>query len=242
MSDISRLGLSRRTALRAAGAAVAVAAVSQLPRVARAHDLRPNDPAYAFDEYESIVNRDVTIRQVYEWPNINNATIYNNISNGLNGFQFSYDLPSERVQVVVQAFASATLAMYDDAVWAKYRLGEVFKIQDPGTGQPATRNLWFASKNPPVSQPPPDRANPYYSDISIQGLQRRGVLFLICHQSIHAHGGQLASSEQNSDQQTAAEIVAEIQAHLIPGGLLVPAGVGELVRLQDKGFRLVVNA
>jgi hypothetical protein len=179
MNDNSRRGMSRRTALWAAGVAAAGAAASQLPRVAHAHDLRPNDPAYAFDEYESIVNRDVTIRQVYEWPNVNNATIYSNISNGLNGFQFSYDLPADRVQVVVQAFASANLAMYDDTVWAKYRLGEVFKIPDPGTGQPAMRNPWFASKNPPVNQPPADRANPYYSDTSIEGLQRRGVLFLI---------------------------------------------------------------
>jgi len=59
---------------------------------------------------------------------------------------------------------------------------------------------------------------------------------------MHGQAGQVASSEQNADQQTAAEIVAEIQAHLIPGGLLIPAAVGELVRLQDKGFRLVVNA
>jgi hypothetical protein len=179
MSETSRPGVSRRTALRVAGAAAAGAAVSQLPRVAHAHDLRPNDPVYRFDEYESIVNRDVTIRMLYEWPNVNNATIYSNISNGLNGFQFSYDLPADRVQVVVQAFASANLAMYDDALWAKYRLGEVYKIQDPSTGQPATRNPWFASKNPPVNQLPADRANPYYSDTSIEGLQRRGVLFLI---------------------------------------------------------------
>jgi hypothetical protein len=165
--------------LRAAGAAAAGAAVSQLPRVAHAHDLRPNDPAYQFEEYENIVNRDVTIRQVYEWPNVNNPIIYGNISNGLNGFQFTYDVPADRIQVVVQAFASANLAMYDDALWAKYRLGEVFKIQDPGTSQPATRNMWFASKNPPVNQQPTDRANPYYSDTSIEGLQRRGVLFLI---------------------------------------------------------------
>jgi hypothetical protein len=140
MSDISRRGLSRRTALRAAGAAAAGVAVSQLPRVARAHDLRPNDPAYSFDEYESIVNRDVTIRQVYEWPNITNPIIYSNISNGLNGFQFSYELPADRIQVAVQAFASANLAMYDDAAWGKYRLGEIYKMKDPGTSQPATRN------------------------------------------------------------------------------------------------------
>jgi hypothetical protein len=179
MNNISRRGMSRRTALRAAGVVAAGAAASQLPRVAHAHDLRPTDPAYAFDAYESIVNRDVIIRQVYEWPNINNPIIYSNISNGLNGFQFSYDLPADRIQVVVQAFSSANLAMYDDAAWDKYRLGEVFKIQDPGTGQPAVRNQWFASKNPSVSQPPADRSDPYYSDISIEGLQRRGVLFLI---------------------------------------------------------------
>jgi hypothetical protein len=69
--------------------------------------------------------------------------------------------------------------MYDDEVWAKYRLAEIFKIQDPSTGQPATRNQWFASKNSPVNRPPADRANAYYSDTSIEGLQRRGVLFLI---------------------------------------------------------------
>ena len=84
---------------------------------------------------------------------------------------------AKQIQVVVQAFASANLAMYDDEAWAKYRLGEIYKIQDPATGQPATRNQWFASKNPPVNQPPGDRANAYYSDISIEGLQRRGVLF-----------------------------------------------------------------
>jgi hypothetical protein len=179
VKHVSRHGISRRTALAAAGVAAAGAAAGQLTRVAHAHDLRPTDPVYQFDEYERIVNRDVTIRQVYEWPNINNAIIYSNISNGLNGFHFSYDVPSDRIQVVVQAFASANLAMYDDAVWERYRLGEVFKVQDPATGQPATHNQWFASKNPPLSEPPTDRANPYYSDTSIEGLQRRGVLFLI---------------------------------------------------------------
>ena len=120
---------------------------------------------------------------VYHMPKANglrtNPIVYNNISNGLNGFQFSYDIPPNQIQVVVQAYATANLAMYDDMLWAKYRLGEIFKVQDPATGEPAVRNLWFTSKNAPPDQPPADRANAYYSDISIQGLQRRGVLFLI---------------------------------------------------------------
>jgi hypothetical protein len=150
-----------------------------MPTVGSAHDLRPNDPTYRFDEYESIVNRELTVRQVYEWPNLSNPIIFNNVSNGLNGFQFSYDVAPQQTQVVVQAYSSANLAMYDDGMWSKYRLGEVFNVKDPTTAQSATRNQWYASKNPDVSSPPADRGNPYYSDISIEGLQRRGVLFLI---------------------------------------------------------------
>ncbi|MBV9579934.1 MAG: hypothetical protein JO057_15195 [Chloroflexi bacterium] len=92
-----------------------------------------------------------------------------------------------------------------------------------------------------MDQPPSERSNPYYADLSIEGLQRRGVLFLICHQTVHAHVGAVASSEQNTDHLLADEIVSDIQAHLIPGGMLIPAAIGELVRLQDKGYRLVVN-
>jgi hypothetical protein len=46
---------------------------------------------------------------------------------------------------------------------------------------------------------------------------------------------------RNPDNLTEAQIVDEIGAHLVPGALLIPAAVLEVVRLQDKGFRLVVN-
>ena len=58
---------------------------------------------------------------------------------------------------------------------------------------------------------------------------------------MHGQAGSVASSEQNTEHFLADQIVADIQAHLIPGGMLIPAAVGELVRLQDKGYRLVVN-
>src|SRR6185437_3702601 len=93
MSGTGRSQVSRRAALEvAAGLAAVSAALGQTARIGWAHDLRPTDPAYSFDEYERIVNRDVTIRMLYEWPTLTNPIIYNNISNGLNGFQFSYDL------------------------------------------------------------------------------------------------------------------------------------------------------
>ena len=235
----------RSTAFTLAGAALAgtAAAAGSGPTLVQAHDLRPTDPAYRFDEYEAIVNRDLAFRQAYEWPILTNPSIYVNISNGLNAFQFAYGAAPEQIQVVVLAYATAIGALNDDFIWQRYRLGEAFGVKDPATGQPAVRNPWLASKlaAPEVTPPPADRAHAFYADTSVEGLQRRGVLFLACHQSIHGQARGAVADGRNPDNLTEAQLADEIQAHLIPGALLVPAAVGELVRLQAKGYGLVVN-
>ena len=96
--------LSRRTIITMLGGAVAG------HTSAWGHDLRPGDPSYRFQEYEAIVNRSARVKQVYEWPNIANTLIFANIRNGLNGFQFSYDIPPDEIQIVVQAYSSANAA------------------------------------------------------------------------------------------------------------------------------------
>ncbi len=45
----------------------------------------------------------------------------------------------------------------------------------------------------------------------------------------------------NPDNLSADAITEEMDSHLVPSSLLIPAAVLELVRLQDKGYRLVVN-
>jgi intracellular sulfur oxidation DsrE/DsrF family protein len=49
------------------------------------------------------------------------------------------------------------------------------------------------------------------------------------------------SDNRNPDNKTAAEIVDEIMANLVPGAIAIPAAVFELVRLQERGYHLVVN-
>jgi hypothetical protein len=231
--------LSRRTIMTIFGGAVA-GHIS-----AWGHDLRPGDPSYRFQEYEAIVNRNVVVKQVYEWPNIANTLLFANIRNSLNGFQFSYDIAADQIQVVVQAYSSATPATFDDFIWQKYRFGEALGVRDPQTNEPATRNIWF---NTPVShttltpgRQPAERNHPFFDDTSIEGLQRRRVLFLACHQSTHALAGAASASGRNPDQKSVDDIVAEFRQHFLPGVIETPAGVGELVRLQNMGYRLVVN-
>ena len=183
MSENQRRGVSRRMMLKISGAAAAATAMlGRKSEDAIAHDLTPSDPIYRYSKYEAIVNRrDAQIRQVYQWPNIQNRIIHGNTRNGINGFQFSYGIPADSIQVVVQAYSSANMALYDDDMWEKYKLGELVDVVDPETEKPATRNIWYQSSVPAeeVETPPEDRDHAYFADTSIDGLQRRGVLYLI---------------------------------------------------------------
>jgi intracellular sulfur oxidation DsrE/DsrF family protein len=242
MKDTRYTVISRRHLLKVAGTAAAgAAALGQFSRAASAHHLEPTEAAFRFNEYEAIVNREVRFRQVYEWPNLANSIIFANIRNGINAAVFSYGVPEDQMQVVVAAYAAASAATYDDFIWAKYRLGEAMGIKDPATGQPAARNIWYPSANLMPATRPSARTDPYYADTSIEGLQRRGVLFLTCHQSIHALAGAAVAGGRNPDNLTADQVTEEIGAHLVPGTIMAPGAVLELVRLQDKGYRLVVN-
>jgi intracellular sulfur oxidation DsrE/DsrF family protein len=58
---------------------------------------------------------------------------------------------------------------------------------------------------------------------------------------VHGHAGLAVSDNRNPDNKTANEIVDEIMANLVPGAIAIPAAVFELVRLQEKGYKLVVN-
>ncbi len=183
MEESTRKGVSRRGLLKVTGAAAAAAAAmfGQFVPKADAHDLKPDDPLYHYAEYEAIVNRrDASVRMLFQWPNINNTLLYLNARSALNAFQFSYGLVAKSLQIVVQAYASANAALYDDYIWKKYSWGEILNIQDPDTGKPAERNIWYDSSVDWTLQTPPySRDHAYYGDASIQGLQRRGVLFLI---------------------------------------------------------------
>jgi hypothetical protein len=173
--------VSRRQTLIRAGAVAVLGFAGLRGADAQAHDLKPNDPDYRFDEYESIVNRDLDFRLVFEWSNLYNNLLPSNLNNGLNAIQFSYAIAPEKSQVVVQAYASANYAMYDDYIWQKYSLGAALNIKDPKSGEPAVRNPWYASSISvdELGQALSDRHHPYYADSSFQGAQRRGTLFLI---------------------------------------------------------------
>jgi len=73
-------------------------------------------------------------------------------------------------------------------------------------------------------------------DNSIVVLQRRGVVFMACHNAIWETAEKLLGAGQNPDHLSLEAIAAELTNHLIPEVVLTPGIVATLVKLQQAGF------
>jgi hypothetical protein len=126
----------------------------------------------------------------------------------------------------------AHLALYDQATWDKYQLAKI-------AGGNITGNTFIALPAASAHDPADFQASDgAYSakDNSITALQRRGVVFLACHNAIWELAERLAAAGQNPDHLDVGAIAAELTNHLIPDVVLTPGIVGTLVELQRVGF------
>ena len=127
---------------------------------------------------------------------------------------------------------SAQLALYDDAIWEKYGLAKL-------AGAGVTKNSLVAAK-PASSVDPTDFQNEKgaFSSAanSIQGLQRRGAVFLACHNAAWELTERLIAGGTNPDKLATGAMCAELTNHLIPGVIMTPGAVGTLVELATAGF------
>ncbi|MDT7953543.1 MAG: transcriptional initiation protein Tat [Acetobacteraceae bacterium] len=125
----------------------------------------------------------------------------------------------------------AHLALYDQAMWDKYQLAKM-----AGNGVTANR---FIDMPAAAAHDPKDfeAADGAFSpkDNSITALQRRGAVFLACHNAIWELAERLAAGA-NPDHARTDAVAAELTNHLVPGVVLTPGAVGTTVELHRAGF------
>jgi hypothetical protein len=98
-----------------------------------------------------------------------------------------------------------------DALWAKYKLGEVFKINDPATNAAAIRN--------PFNNIKPDDMP--ILDAALDKLVARGVKFGICNMAITFYSGMVAKQMDLPAEKVKQEWIEGV----LPGVTVVPSGV-----------------
>jgi hypothetical protein len=186
---------------------------------------------WKFGAFDAILKVSARAKQVYDIRPIAEGKFLNNIKNSLNGFHFGFNIPEDQIKVVVAMHGPSNMLNFDDSMWEKYRLGEWLQVSDPKTGKPAIRNLYF-NKKTGLSAEPEDRASTF-QDTAIERLQERGVKFLSCHTATEEQVHALI--EQYSLKTPAEDIVKDLQAHTVPGVLIVPAMVATISLLQSDG-------
>jgi hypothetical protein len=187
-------------------------------------------------EFQSLVNEPVRIKQVFDIRAIGEGAFLNNIKNSLNELHFGFGIAVKEIQVVSAQHGAANLLNFDDYVWKKYKLGEWQNLNDPQTGKPAVRNIFYPStvaKNGRYPSEDPDNEMSVYQDTSIQALQGRGVRVLCCHTATEEQARVLV--KRLGLNEPAEEVVRDMIAHTLPGVLVVPAMVAAIAVLQTEG-------
>jgi hypothetical protein len=187
------------------------------------------------EEFQELLHKSARVRQVYDVTAINEGKFLNNIKNSLNGFQFGFAIAPNQVQVIAALHGAVNMLNYDDSMWAKYRIGEWLSVNDPETGKPAVRNIFYPSKlakGPEANEDPSD-AKSGFQDKSVQGLQRRGVKFLSCHTATEEQALVIVSRLKLAEEPEV--VVKDLQAHTVPSVLIVPSMVASVALLQIDG-------
>ncbi|MGQ0539884.1 MAG: hypothetical protein ACT4R6_13125 [Gemmatimonadaceae bacterium] len=212
----------RRGFIGRLAAVAAAAGASALPRVIHA---APGASAAPGDEWlDKLKGKH---RQFFDAPAHADALPLIHVLNYYNTLNTAYGVKDGEISTVLTLYgapASTTLFAFNDAMWAKYNMGVALKFNDHKTGQPATRNVW--REDPQIAglmvAPP----------ASIEALQKRGSIFLLCNNALTIWAGLLAQANK-ADQAT---VLADLKANMLPGVVLVPAMVVAIQQAQDRGI------
>ena len=143
------------------------------------------------------------------------------VENGPNGWSFArnfytantgpvYQLKDDDLNAIVCVRHLATVFGFNDAMWAKYKLGESQKVSDGGV--PAVRNA---------------------NATSATTLAKRGVIVAVCGMAT----ARIARTVAGDMGMSAADVEADLRSNLVtPTARVVAAGVIVTNRAQEKGF------
>ena len=147
--------------------------------------------------------------------------------NYLNNWRDAFGVPENQINLVMAVRGTGIPLVLNDALWQKFHLGEQYGITDPVTKAPGKRNLFIESNVVPGGL--------VDTESSVEALQKRGVLFLVCRNTVEGATKKLSAAAFGTPE----EVRSSILGGIIPGVLLVPAMVIAFTEMQERGIGYV---
>ena len=197
-------------------AAVAIAALTGIPGIARAGTL---STTFAGDSQHDAWMRQLKgkHRQLFHAIDLNDRAMLM-ASNYLDAYENEFAAKRGEANAIIGVHAAALNIGFTDAAWAKYALGKSANLTDPTTKEPAIRNIFATG-----------------GDLAVDTAQKRGILFLMCNTALRLRSRALAK-ERGEAYET---VYKDLEASRLPGTILVPALVVAINRAQEKGVTYV---
>lgn len=166
-----------------------------------------------------------THRTVFDMSAHGNGKPLTQAKNYLDAWRDAFKVPEREINLVIGVHGDAIPVVLNDALWSRYKIGQQYNITDGGTKAPGERNV-FTTANAAAG-------GLVTAEQSIEGLQKRGVRFIVCMNTIAGATKKLAAAGLGGSD----EIHAAIMAGLLPGVMTVPAMVVALTQLQEHGLK-----
>ena len=211
----------RRGFLARAGAAVAaLVALDKAPAHALTEQASDND--------KWLDRLTAKNRQLFDFNAAGDGIGLIHMHNYMETLKSAYGVSQSDINIVGTCYGGTTPLAWNDAMWAKYKIGAALNIVDPSTNSPLARNWYYRPK-----KTDPVFFNGLLADAGIESLMNRGAVFLMCNNAFRLWVGRLAAAGNGK----AEDIDKEIRANLLPGIVTVPAMVIAVGRAQQRGLQ-----
>ena len=184
-----------------------------------------------------------THRCLFDFPQHKNGIPLLHILNYINTYAAAYKTGADQVGAVgtfygVGSQSSIPLA-FNDAIWAKYRLGAYTALKD-AAGKVYTRNVFNQPRHEDlhlvmqaIESPTIPSLAQAMPALGIESLQKIGAKFLLCANALGIWCLELEARGKGK----APEIEKELRANLLPGVTIVPAMVIAIEKAQEAGIK-----
>ena len=191
------------------------------------------EPKSEFDyaAFAKLVNKPADVKQLWDM-NGYVPTALGGIKNAFNGYQFGYGIAPDRIAMTACLHGTANAFAYNDSMWAKYKLGEAFNFKDP-SGNIVSTNIFYHARSQATTTADPNDPTSMYQDGTIEALQRRGLVVMVCHTAAAEQARSLASSGAASGE-SPEDVLKDLLSNLMPGVTVVPSMVATVGLLQYR--------
>lgn len=168
-------------------------------------------------------------KQLFDMPNHLNGMGLIHVRNYLNTLRDTYKVSHPEATAVVSLYGKSTLLGFNDAMWKKYGLGTVLKVND-ASNAPATSNVFYTAPAGATSMNLSGAPIPLPTDVSISALQQRGAVFIMCNNAFNLWMMLLSGGGDKM-----AAVRKDFEDNMVPGIFLVPAMVVAVNQAQMHG-------